>query len=77
MREGRVLRVHGARRTAPGRALAGSYVSLSGGYGPHYDRLAVTRLNADHARLSDEYRIVLPTGEARKIGLVDMARVTL
>jgi hypothetical protein len=28
-----------------------------------YDRLAVTELNADHARPGSEYRIVLPDGQ--------------
>ena len=31
-----------------------------GGYRPDCDRLAVTELDADRARLSGEYRVVLP-----------------
>ncbi len=44
-------------------AVANSRVALFGGYGPDHDRLAVTELNAGHARLGGEYRIVLPGGQ--------------
>ena len=44
-------------------AVAGSRVALFGGYGPGHDRLAITTLDADHARLDGEYRVVLPDGK--------------
>jgi hypothetical protein len=44
-------------------AVAGSRVTLSGGYGPDYDRLALTELGADRAKPAGEYRIVLSDGE--------------
>ena len=44
-------------------AVTGSRTALFGGYGPDHDRLAVTTLDADRARLGCEYRIVLPDGE--------------
>jgi hypothetical protein len=43
--------------------VAGYRVALFGGYGPDHDRLAVTELDAGRARLSGEYRIVLPDGK--------------
>ena len=44
-------------------AVAGSRVALFGGYGPDYDRLALTALGADRAQPAGEYRIVLSDGE--------------
>jgi hypothetical protein len=47
------------------RALAVTvgHVALYGGYGPHYDRLAVTALEEGQACLIGEYRVVLPDGQ--------------
>jgi hypothetical protein len=43
--------------------VAGSRAALLSGYGPDYDRFAVTELNADHTRWCGEYRIALPDGQ--------------
>jgi hypothetical protein len=49
-------------------AAADSRVALSGGYGPEYDRLALTELGADRAQPAGEYRVVLPDGEPLPAG---------
>jgi len=49
-------------------AVAGSRVALFGGYGPDYDRLALTELGADRAQPAGEYRIVLSGGEPLPAG---------
>jgi hypothetical protein len=54
---------HNDIKGASALAVSGSRVALFGGYGPDYDRLAVTTLDAEHARADGEYRIVLPDGE--------------
>ena len=54
---------HNDIKGASALAVAGSRVALFSGYGPGHDRLAVTELDAEHARPSGEYRIVLPDGE--------------
>ena len=54
---------HNDIRGARALAVAGSRVALFGGYGPDYDRLALTELGADRAQPAGEYRIVLPDGE--------------
>ena len=38
-------------------------VALFGGYGPDYDRLALTELGAGRAEPAGQYRIVLSDGE--------------
>jgi len=50
-------------RGARALAVAVSRVALFGGYGPDYDRLALTELGADHAEPAGEYRIVLSDRE--------------
>jgi hypothetical protein len=54
---------HNDIKGARALAVAGSRVALFGGYGPDHDRLAVTELNAGHARPGGQYRIVLPDGQ--------------
>lgn len=49
-------------------AVAGSRVALFGGYGPDYDRLALTALGGDRAQPAGEYRIVLSDGEPLPLG---------
>ena len=44
-------------------AVAGFRVALSGGYGPDYDRLALTELGADGAGPAGQCRVVLSDGE--------------
>ncbi len=60
IRDGAVTGWHNDIKGARALAVAGSRAALSGGYGPDHDRLAVTELNAGHARPGGEYRIVLP-----------------
>ena len=64
IRDGEVTGWHNDIKGASALAVAGSRVALFGGYGPDHDRLAVTTLDADRARLGGEYRIVLPDGKA-------------
>ena len=54
---------HNDIKGASALAVAGSRVALFGGYGPDYDRFALTELGADRAEASGEYRVVLPNGE--------------
>jgi len=54
---------HNDIKGASALAVAGSRVALFGGYGPNHDRLAVTELDDERARLSGQYRIVLPDRE--------------
>ena len=63
IRDGAVTGWHNDVKGASALAVAGSRVALFGGYGPNHDRLAVTELDAGRARLSGEYRVVLPDGE--------------
>jgi len=63
IRDGTVTGWHNDIKGASALAVAGSCVALFGGYGPDHDRLAVTELDAGRARLSGEYRVVLPDGE--------------
>jgi hypothetical protein len=63
IRDGAVTGWHNNIKGVSALAVAGSRVALFGGYGPDHDRLAVTELDAEHARLSGEYRVVLPGGE--------------
>ena len=62
IRDGAVTGWHNDIKGASALAVAGSRVALFGGYGPDHDRLAVTELDAGHARPGGEYRIVLPDG---------------
>ena len=54
---------HNDIKGARALAAAGSHVALLGGYGPDYDRLALTELGADRAQPAGEYRIVLSGSE--------------
>ncbi|MGH3409305.1 MAG: hypothetical protein ACRDRJ_43455 [Streptosporangiaceae bacterium] len=54
--------------------MEGSRVALFGGYGPDHDRLAVTELDAGHARPCGEYRIVLPDGQPLPSGIQVIGR---
>ena len=54
---------HNDIRGVPALVAAGSRTALSVGYGPDYDRLALTELGGDRARPAGEYRIVLPGGQ--------------
>jgi len=63
IRDDAVTGWHNDIKGASALAVAGSRVALFGGYGPNHDRLAVTELDAGRARLSGEYRVVLPDGE--------------
>jgi hypothetical protein len=54
---------HNDVKSASALAVAGSRAELFGGYGPDYDRLALTELGADRAQPAGEYRVVLPGGE--------------
>ena len=49
-------------------AMAGSRVALFGGYGPDYDRLALTELGTDRAEPAGEYRVVLANREPLPAG---------
>ena len=63
IRDGAVTGWHNDIKGASALAVAGSRVGLFGGYGPDYDRLALTELRADRAQPAGEYRVVLPGGE--------------
>jgi hypothetical protein len=63
IRDGTVTGWHNEAGGACALAAAGSRVALSGGYGPDYDRLALTELGDGIARLAGEYRVVLPDGQ--------------
>jgi hypothetical protein len=63
IRDDTVTGWHNDIKGARALAVAGSRVALFGGYGPDHDRLAVTELNAGHARPGGQYRIVLPDGQ--------------
>ena len=64
IRDGTVTGWHNDIKGARALAVAGSRVALFGGYGPDYDRLALTELGADRAQPAGEYRIVLSDGAA-------------
>ena len=68
IRGDRVTGWHNDVQGAKALAVAESRVALFGGYGPDYDRLAVTALDGDRARPAGEYRIVLPDGEELPAG---------
>ena len=63
IRDGTVTGWHNDIKGVGALAVAGSRVALFGGYGPDYDRLALTELGAGRARLAGEYRVVLPGGQ--------------
>ena len=63
IRDGAVTGWHNDITGASALAVAGPRVALAGGYRPGRDRLAVTELHAGRARLSGQYRIVLPDRE--------------
>jgi hypothetical protein len=63
IRDDAVTGWHNDINGASALAVAGSRVALVGGYGSDHDRLAVTELDVGRARLSGEYRVVLPDGE--------------
>ena len=64
IRDGTVTGWHNEIKGASALAVAGSRVTLFGGYGPDRDRLALAELSADRAELGGEYRVVLPDGES-------------
>ena len=68
IRDGAVTGWHNDITGASALAVAGSRVALFGGYGPDYDRLALTELGADRAEPASEYRIVLCDGEPLPTG---------
>jgi hypothetical protein len=63
IRDDAVTGWHNDIKGASALAVAGSRVALFGGYGPDHDRLAVTELDDERARLGGQYRIVLPDRE--------------
>jgi hypothetical protein len=63
IRDGHVTGWDNDVKGAGALAVAGSSVALFGGYGPDYDRLALTTLDAGRAEPAGQYRIVLPGGE--------------
>jgi hypothetical protein len=63
IRDGTVTGWHNEIRGASALAVAGSRVTLFGGYGPDCDRLALAELSADRAGPAGEYRVALPDGE--------------
>jgi hypothetical protein len=68
IRDGAVTGWHNDIKGAGALAVAGSRVGLFGGYGPDYDRLALTEFDADRAERAGEYRIVLPGGQPLPAG---------
>ena len=76
IRGDRVTGWHNDVQGAKALAVAESRVALFGGYGPDYDRLAVTALDGDRARPAGEYRIVLPDGEELRLALRSSAART-
>jgi len=68
IRDGIVTGWHNDITGARALAVADSRVALFGGYGPDYDRLALTKLGADRAGPAGEYRVVLPDGEPLPAG---------
>ena len=65
---------HNDIRGASALAVAGSHVALFGGYGPDYDRLALTELGADRARPAGRYRVVLSDGTPLPAGTAVIGR---
>ena len=63
IRDGAVTGWHNDIKGASALAVDGSRVALFGGCGPDHDRLAITELDDERARLAGEYRVVLPDGE--------------
>jgi hypothetical protein len=68
IRDGAVIGWHNDITGASALAVAGSPVALFGGYGPDYDRLALTELGADRVQPAGEYRVVLSDGEPLPAG---------
>src|ERR1700722_3268553 len=74
IRDGHVTGWDNDVKGAGALAVAGSNVALFGGYGPDYDRLALTPLDAGRAEPAGQYRIVLPGGEPLPPGAQVMGR---
>ena len=68
IRDGAVTGWHNDITGASALTVAGFCVALFGGYGPDYDRLALTDLGADRAQPAGEYRVVLSGGEPLPAG---------